>query len=100
MASSENATVDLRRYHRGTRIQADEPGNLRTALIAGRPAAQFGSPCGDIAGATLQPPDARNIVHHHPLLSYLSPEGVHPSGIEGTMALRQNHQIVETPTEA
>jgi hypothetical protein len=42
----------------------------------------------------------RNIVRDHPLLSYLSPEGVHPSGIEGIMALRQDQQIVENPTEA
>jgi hypothetical protein len=34
------------------------------------------------------------------LLSYLSPEGGHPSGIEGTMATRQNQKIIETPTEA
>ena len=28
-------------------------------------------------------PDTRNIARDHPLLSYLSPEGGHPSGIEG-----------------
>src|ERR1700750_415940 len=50
MASSENATVDLRRYHRGTRIQADGPGNLRTALTAGRPAARFGGLWGEVTG--------------------------------------------------